>query len=263
MTREERWILDEKYGGNVTGAESEAFRADCERLKSGEPTAYIIGSIPFLHTKIYLDSRPLIPRPETEFWVEKAIEHITHMTPQAPRVLDLCAGSGAIGVAVAKAIPDAHITFGEIDSTHMDTIKKNIRENLIIYDKILNSSDNIISKNRFTLVVSDLFEHITGTFDFILSNPPYIDKDAHTVEQSVSNFEPHKALFGGRFGIELIETIIAKAPAYLTVRGELWLEHEPAQTAAIAALAQQHGLTATVHNDQYNVARYSDLRVSQ
>jgi release factor glutamine methyltransferase len=260
MNREQLWILNEKYNG----VENEAFHADCERLKTGEPLAYIIGSIPFLSTTIHLDSHPLIPRPETEFWVEKAIIHIKQTqnenryknrgaTPISKlRVLDLCAGSGAIGVAVAKAVPEAQVTFGEIDERHLETIKKNLERNTIIYDS-----------GSITLVASDLFENIEGRFDFILTNPPYIDKAADTVEQSVTDHEPHLALFGGEHGFECITRIIKEARQYLTNTGELWIEHEPSQVTEITRLAGKSGYTVTIHTDQYNVPRYSTLTVPQ
>ena len=89
----EDWLLKEKY----KGVKSRAFLADCQELKAGVPLAYVIGSIPFLDTKIYLDSKPLIPRPETEYWTEQAIKSIK--TVASANVLDLCSGSVCIGVA--------------------------------------------------------------------------------------------------------------------------------------------------------------------
>src|SRR5690606_26669366 len=101
LNQEEQWLLEEKYAG----AESEAFRADLKRLTGGEPLGYVIGHVPFLDCRIHLDSHPLIPRPETEYWVEKAMVAIKEVAggPEARplHVLDLCAGSGCIGVAVA------------------------------------------------------------------------------------------------------------------------------------------------------------------
>src|SRR5512138_3415194 len=98
MVREEEWLLKEKWNGE----KSEGFFADCQRLRDGEPLAYVIGHTPFLNTIIYLDSKPLIPRVETEFWVEKAIMEIQDFsrgqTLGTVQVLDVCAGSGCIGV---------------------------------------------------------------------------------------------------------------------------------------------------------------------
>ncbi len=240
------WLLREKYNNE----KSEAFFADCERLASGEPLAYVIGSIPFLNCNIYLDSKPLIPRPETEFWVEKAISAIKAAEASASiRVLDLCAGSGAIGVAVAKAIPEVHVSFAELDPVHLPTIKQNLQS-------------NGIDTSRHTVVASDLFHDVTGPFEIILSNPPYIDKAANTVEESVATHEPHLALFGGVAGMEIIERIIDGARAKLAPQGQLWLEHEPFQTEAIAALAHTHGFSAQTFPDQYGTLRYSILTIA-
>ena len=123
MSQDIEWLLKEKYQGE----ESVAFFADVKRMALGEPLGYLIGHVPFLDTTISLDSKPLIPRPETEFWVEKVITEIKLGSAGAPlRVLDLCAGSGCIGVAVAKAIPGATVDFSEIDAKHLPTITKNL-----------------------------------------------------------------------------------------------------------------------------------------
>ena len=177
--QEEAWLLSEKYGGeksdlsacDLTPAQAEAFFADCARLAAGEPLGYVIGFVPFLDCKIWLDSKPLIPRPETEYWTEKAIQEIKRVTPTASRILDLCAGSGAIGIAVAKAVGEADVTFGEIDKAHLATIGKNLTE-------------NHIDCTRYKVFQSDLFKNIDGQFDYILTNPPYINKEAGTVEIS-------------------------------------------------------------------------------
>ncbi len=266
MTREEQWILDEKYGGQ----ETEGFFADCVRLQSGEPLAYIIGSIPFLNTTISLDSHPLIPRPETEYWVGKAIAHIKSKnsgdTPISAetgvkvrddipylKVLDLCAGSGCIGVAVAKAIPAAYVTFVELDPAHLPTIRKNLQSNHIIDDRDI---------SQHTLVQSDLFENVTEKFDFILTNPPYIDSEAKTVAESVTSHEPHIALFGGQNGLELIERIINEANKYLVEQGVVYVEHEPAQTEALQNLGNTAGFKVHTCTDQYGVMRFSILTMA-
>lgn len=243
MNREEQWLLEEKYHGE----KSTGFFTDCQRLQNGEPLAYIIGSVPFLDCTIFLDSHPLIPRPETEFWVEKALQDIKGAMLEEPRILDLCAGSGCIGIAVAKAIPTAVITFGEIDPNHVPTIQKNIANLDIMHDM----------KIRNQIIQSDLFEHINDTYDFILSNPPYIDASLKRVEKSVINYEPHDALFAKHDGLEIIEKIIAQTQTHLNLNGILYLEHEPEQVTTIHTLAKQNNLNAVTHNDQYNVPRYT------
>ncbi len=254
--QEIEWLLSEKYHGEKTAG----FFTDCARLEAGEPLAYIIGSIPFLNTTIHLDSHPLIPRHETEYWVEQAITTIKKTLPKQDLglarglasggvyILDLCAGSGAIGVAVAKAVPEATVTFAELDPAHLPTIKNNLTENTFIYESI-----------KYPVIESDLFSNITGVFDYILTNPPYIDAEAHTVEESVTAHEPHLALFGGEAGLAIITRIICEASSYLTPHGQLWIEHEPFQAEAINILATTNGFTVTHHKDQYGTVRYSVL----
>jgi release factor glutamine methyltransferase len=244
MPQEEAWLLKEKY----QGVKSDAFYADCKRLALGEPLGYLIGYVPFLNCKVWLDSKPLIPRPETEYWVEKAIAEIKseEATQTALHILDLCAGSGCIGVSVAKAIPTSIVDFSEIDLSHHTTILKNITENQI-------------APERTTLYHTNLFDGIEHTYDFILSNPPYIDLDLGRTDQNVLDHEPYIALSGGLAGLEVIEDIIKRAPLFLNTHGQLWLEHEPEQTKAINILALENGLSATTHNDQYGTLRYSIL----
>lgn len=237
MNREQEWLLRDKY----QGAECEAFRADCARLESGEPLAYIIGWVPFLTTKIYLDSKPLIPRPETEYWTAKAIAEINQSGNSSPKILDLCAGSGCIGIAMLAAVPDAACDFAELDRVHHATILKNVRE-------------NGIDESRIRIMGGSLFENVHDTYDVIVTNPPYIDPELSLrVEESVINHEPHLALFGGSAGMEPLSEIVQEAPAHLNPGGVLYLEHEPEQEFEIKKL-----LAGTESfPDQYGIARYS------
>lgn len=240
MDNDKSWLLDEKY----SGIPCRSYYDDLARLEAGEPLAYVIGHVPFLGCQIWLDSHPLIPRPETEFWVEKAIAAIATTNIAHPTVLDLCAGSGCVGVAVGKAVPGATITFAEIDPAHLPTIEKNCRQNTSM-------GQNIVESN--------LFQNITEKFNFILSNPPYIDPSLDRTQASVKNFEPHLALYGGNGGSELIETIIKEATAHLHPHGQLWLEHEPEQTTTIHSLGTRAGFYVSTHPDQYGTERYSIL----
>lgn len=240
MTQDEEWLLKEKYNGK----KSEGFFADSARLKNGEPLSYIIGSIPFLNTTIFLDSHPLIPRPETEFWVEEAI---TEMGTHSPlRILDLCAGSGCIGVAVLKAIPEAHVDFVEIDASHHDTIRKNILT-------------HAIDPNRTNVYGGSLFECVTGTYDFILTNPPYIDKTLNRVEVGVATHEPALALYGGSQGVAIITEIIRNVSPFLSPSGILYIEHEPEQCTHIQNLSSQLGYRAHTFPDQFGISRYTRI----
>ncbi len=248
MDKELLWLLNDKY----EGIETANFKEDAKRLAAGVPLAYLIGWIPFLNTKIWLDSKPLIPRPETEFWIDKAISEITELVEVRPRpagikVLDLCAGSGCVGVAIAKAIPGTEVHFAEIIDDHHQTIRKNIRE-------------NGIDVTRTKQIGGDLFEHVTEKYDFILTNPPYINPElSHRVQTSVSLHEPHTALFGGQNGMEIIERIIREEPQYLNPGGVLYIEHEPEQAKAIQKLAPN----AEIFEDQFGVKRFARIPKSK
>ena len=172
-------------------------------------------------------------------------------------VLDLCAGSGAIGLAVAKKFLNAQVDFIEIDANHNSTINRSIEINQLDSSRIHIYNGNLFNALPITK------KPPLSTYDYILSNPPYIDKKLERTESSVVNFEPHLALYGGFEGLELIERILADTPNYLAPDGELWLEHEPEQSLAIQTLAEKHKMVTTVHNDQYNIARYSVLRMAQ
>lgn len=242
MNKDEAWLLQEKYKGKKT----EDFVADCARLSNGEPLAYVIGFIPFLRTQIYLDSRPLIPRPETEFWVEKIIFDMQNNAKSNIAILDLCAGSGCIGVAVLSEIENAHVDFAEIEVSHHTTIKKNI-------------SENGIDPERTQIFGGDLFEQITDTYDYILTNPPYIDSSLHRTEKSVRTFEPALALYGGEQGTDIIFKIIEATITFLKIDGSLIIEHEPEQNDAIHMCAKTVGFSSTTYTDQYGTSRYTVL----
>jgi release factor glutamine methyltransferase len=242
VTREEQWLFEEKYGGEKT----EGFFTDCERLKAGEPLAYVIGHIPFLNTVIHLDSRPLIPRAETEFWVQKAIDAIGQGRALTNCMLDLCAGSGCIGVALLKEFPHAIVDFEEMDTRHHPTILRNIHENKI-------------NEKHTRIFGGYLFENVSNQYDFIFANPPYIDPRKNRADQSVKKFEPQLALYGGKDGMELIETIIRSAPNFLKPKGTLYIEHEPEQSKAVLRLAKSSGFNAQTFTDQYGLLRYTRL----
>lgn len=243
-TRHQQWLLDEKYGGIPTPA----FAADCARLEKGEPLAYLIGTIPFLSATITLASRPLIPRPETEYWVERTIADMQ----QPCRVLDLCAGSGCIGIAVLCAVPDVHVDFVELDTDHHHTIRENLRR-------------NDIDPARATIYGGDLFSAVPqeNQYEYILTNPPYLDPEASAqIETSVLAYEPHRALFGGAQGMHFITRILAEASFYLASQGVLVIEHEPEQVAALHASAQAYAYTCKTYPDQWGRMRYTRLSTS-
>ncbi len=244
IEQEMKWLLQEKYNGQ-SGAE---YEADCVRLKAGEPLAYLIGHLPFLNTTIWLDSHPLIPRPETEYWVNELITSFRKRKYSPKNILDLGAGSGCIGIALGKEFTSAAITFVELENRHSATLEKNC-------------AFNKLEKNRYQIFVGDLFTPILDqpTFDLIVSNPPYIDASLKRTATSVIKYEPPLALYGGSGGMAIIEKIIIEAPHWLNPHGELWLEHEPEQTETITSLALNYGFRCHTQTDQFGTLRYSQL----
>lgn len=238
MIRDEQWLLEEKYDGK----ESAAYEADKKRLDLGEPLGHIIGWQPFLGLKIYLDSKPLIPRPETEWWTEQLMSTIPKNHTRGLRFLDLCAGSGAIGCAALAQLPQAQVYFGEIDSAHASTIEKNIRE-------------NNLDRSRADIRIGSLFEPFGDMrFDIIATNPPYIP-EKRILPESVSNYEPALALFAGEDGLNLIRKIIQELPRRLTENGTAWIECDSAHAATAQTVCSDQGLTAEILNDQYGTPR--------
>lgn len=206
---------------------------------SEEPEAYRVGHVPFLGATIYLDSRPLIPRTETEWWVEKVIPEIR----DSARVLDLFAGSGCIGVAVLKHT-EATVVFGEFDARHIPTIERNVRENA--------------DPSRAQVVQTDVWSALSGTFDFVLANPPYLSQArVDRIEPSVLEHEPVGALFAEDDGYALIEATIAGLQDFLAPRGQCWIEHEPEHVPRILVSVARLGFAATTYKDQYGIPRYS------
>jgi release factor glutamine methyltransferase len=202
-------LIRDKYAGD-TNAD---MREDIERLASGEPLAYVIGWLPFLGLSVRLDSHPLIPRPETEWWTEVLIEHLRTKYPGPEKcfVLDLCAGSGAIGLSVLSQIDNAHVSFAELSPLHCALIA-------------MNTDENDLDVNRITTRSGDLFVPYEGEkFHIIATNPPYVPSDRE-LETSVVQFEPKDALYAGPDGLDIIRRIVEDAPAHLLPGGELWME---------------------------------------
>lgn len=236
MTPNEKWLLDEKYNGE----ETTAYTQDKERLALGEPLAYVIGWQPFLGLKIYLDSRPLIPRAETEWWTELVLNAST--TNSQLTILDLCAGSGAIGCAALAKLPNAHVYFGELDPAHEATILKNIRE-------------NNLDASRTNARIGDLFEPFSNMqFDVIAVNPPYVPTD-RVLPVSVADYDPALALLAGDDGLDIIRRIATELPKHLTKNGTAWIECDREHAEASRVLFTAQGFNAEIHNDQYDKPR--------
>ncbi len=240
LKKEAAWLLKEKYGGIPNAA----YEQDLKRLRQGEPLAYVIGWVDFLGARIELDSLPLIPRPETEWWVEQAIGEIREReSARQLRILDIYAGSGCIGIALLKHFPDSYVDFGEVDAKHLDQIRMNCEINGILSE-------------RYRVIQTDGFSNITQTYDHIFANPPYIDPALNNVGRSVNTFEPHLALYAKDGGLEHVLRLLSKGAACLSPSGSLYLEFSPEQAERIETEARLSGWTCDIRSDQYGKFRW-------
>lgn len=236
MTKDEEWLLDEKYRGVATPE----YEADKDRLATGEPLGYVIGFEPFLGLKISLDSKPLIPRVETEWWTDQLLGSLSTKDPLT--FLDLCSGSGAIGCAALARLPQTQVYFGELDPTHEATILKNVRQ-------------NNLDESRAHVRIGDLFEPFRNeTFDIIAANPPYIPS-GREISPGVALYEPPLALYGGTDGLEVIRRIASELPKHLAKGGSAWIECDSAHASEACALFTDQGLQAGIRTDQYGAER--------
>ena len=182
------------------------------RHLAGEPVAYLIGEWEFYGLPLDISSEVLIPRPDTEVLAEQAIAYIK--TLGECRVLDLCAGSGCIGLAVAANAPQARVVLGEWSDGALKICRQNIRRNGLTGRVVPIQAD-----------ARERPEKSLGDFQCIISNPPYIPHgDISGLDASVRDYEPHLALDGGEDGLDFYRAIAEKWKEALNVGGRLYFE---------------------------------------
>lgn len=183
------------------------FSEEINKLIKGCPLQYITNNQEFMRLDFYVDENVLIPRQDTEILVEDVISSCDN--EKEYKILDLCTGSGAIGISLAKYIKNSKLTCTDVSNKALEIAKKNAKTNNI---------ENI------EFIESDMFENIKESFDIIVSNPPYIVKDViSSLDKEVQN-EPHIALDGGIDGLYFYRIIVNNANAHLQKDGMLFLE---------------------------------------
>jgi release factor glutamine methyltransferase len=212
-----------------------ALTALTERRQSGEPLAYVLGEWGFWTLRLQVTSAVLVPRPETELVVQRALLHLP--TDRAVRVLDLGTGSGAIALAVATERPLAQLTASDASLTALAVARSN-------------ASQCTLTNVEF--VMSDWFAGLPlRPYALIASNPPYIAEGDPHLEPAVLAHEPHQALFAGASGMEALQIIVREAPRFLQPGGWLVLEHGWQQAQSVRSLLESAGFSS--------VASHADL----
>ena len=190
----------------------EQARALVRRHLAGEPVAYLIGEWEFYGLPLDIDPQVLIPRADTETLVDCALPFLRGQA--GSRVLDLCAGSGCIGLAVASQVADCRVTLGDISEGALRICRQNIRRN-DLSDRVAPLQVNAMAAPPRQL----------GTYDCILCNPPYIPTgDIAGLDVSVRDFEPHDALDGGEDGLDFYRAVSSLWREALHTGGMLFFE---------------------------------------
>jgi len=206
-----------------------------ERRRNGEPLQYAVGRWGFRHLDLFVDSRVLIPRPETEVVAGVALEQLITLG-RDPTVVDLGTGSGAIALSIAHEVPDAHVWATDVSGDALAVA----RANLVGLGGRAAPRVRLVEGSWFDALPSEL----RGRVQLIVSNPPYVaEHEVADLPPEVARWEPMSALVAGPTGLEDVEHLVAEAPAWLARPGALVVEIAPHQSDAAAALARDAGFT--------------------
>ena len=236
---QEQIIADrEKY---ACEAVCEAMDAAVRRILDGEPLAYVLGEWEFYGMSLYVDKHVLIPRDDTVAVTAMAIKKGLFLD-QEPRILDLCTGSGCIGLAIANRVKDAKVTLADISKDALSVARKNVTRQKLSGRVSCVQADALGTPSAFL-----------GKFDMIVSNPPYITtQEMEELDASVKDYEPHLALHGGTDGLDFYRAIVKNYTKALKPGGYLCFEYDPAQADDVCRLLEQNGYTVRERAKDYN-----------
>ena len=211
------------------------------RLLRQEPIAYILGQWEFYGLPLHVSPKVLIPRDDTCAVAELAIRQALFLKKD-PRILDLCCGSGAIGLAVASRVPDAKVTLADLSPDALSVAKENTALNKLTGRVRVISADALKPASPFL-----------GKFDLIVSNPPYITgEDMLTLPESVKDYEPHMALYGGEDGLDFYRSIAKNYAPALKAGGYLAFEFGEGQGDDVCRILAENGYTILERTRDYN-----------
>jgi len=233
------------HSGNLSAAETRRIETRVTRRAMREPLAYILGERWFYGMRFLVTPDVLIPRPETELLVELALEHLQQFPTENPSILDLCTGSGCVGIAILANHPAKAAVLTDLSPDAIAIAWQNAELHGVF--------------ERCQLIVGDLDSDIATeeTFDVITANPPYIDPDdIETLDIEVRDWEPELALYATDAGYALYPRIAALALSRLRPRGLLAVECGHTQAGTIADMFAAAGLTnIKIHDDLAGIPR--------
>ena len=216
----------------ISNKKAFTFNRYIDRRKKFEPVAYILNNKEFFSLDFFVNKNSLIPRPETELMVEKAVKIYKN---KAPNILDIGTGSGCIIISVLRHLPKSRGIGLDISKNAIKVAKFNSKRLLKVYNKrikFMNLSIEKLSNNRI--------------FDLILANPPYINsKDIRNLSTDIKRYEPKIALDGGKDGLDVIKKVIYKSLKILKHNGTLAIEIGNNQYFAVSKLLRKNGFKET------------------
>ena len=211
------------------------------RVIGGEPLAYVLGEWTFYGMTLYIDRNVLIPRDDTCAVAQLAMKRGLFLE-QDPRILDLCTGSGCIGLAIAQRVKDARVTLADVSKEALNIAKKNVTR--------------LQLTNRVSCVQADALQPapaFLGKFDMIVSNPPYIPScEMAQLPESVKDYEPHLALDGGADGLDFYRSIAKHYTEALKPGGYLCFEFGMGQGDDVCAILEENGYTVLERVQDFN-----------
>lgn len=227
-------------GFDVDDHELAVFRSMMDRRAAREPLQYIVGHVPFRYLDVKVGPGVFIPRQETEVVVQAGIDWLTREGLYAPKVVDLCAGSGAIGLSIVTEVRGAEVWAVEKYPQTLEWTKRNAKrvadsDPAAGYNYHLQAGD---ATDTTTLAALD------GSVDLVVTNPPYVPMSQPPTQPEVRDFDPQAALYGGSADGTLIpERIVRRSAALLREGGALVLEHDISQADRMLAYALSNGFS--------------------
>ncbi len=230
-----------KFDRKIEPSELDKYREFIKRRISGEPVQYIIGKTEFFGLSFKINENVLIPRPESEFLAERAIDYFKNR--ENGIIVDIGTGSGAIGISVAYYSKNVKVTLSDVSEEALEIAS-------------YNAKNLLKEEGRYVINRGDLYEGITAKADLITANLPYLNNEQMKNLQTEVKNEPESALSGGEDGLDLIIKLIDETESHINKGGELIIEFDEAGIEKLGSFLEKKGLEYSFYKDYNNLYRY-------